>query len=140
MPLILSIGAIEDEKFDATLEYVAPKGKEENGAIQFEIKANVKLKSNNFIRAGYSANADIVLDRRDSVMVIPESLIQFEKSGDSAYVEVEKQPQVFDKRYIKTGLSDGVNIEIKEGITKDDKIKGAKIETTPAPKKEGAQG
>ena len=140
MPLILSIGAIEDEKFDASLEYVAPKGKEENGAIQFEIKANVKLKNNNFIRAGYSANADIVLDRRDSVMVIPESLIQFEKSGDSAYVEVEKQPQVFDKRYIKTGLSDGVNIEIKDGITKDDKIKGAKIETTPAPKKEGAQG
>ena len=140
MPLILSIGAIEDEKFDASLEYVAPKGKEENGAIQFEIKANVKLKSNNFIRAGYSANADIVLDRRDSVMVIPESLIQFEKSGDSAYVEVEKQPQVFDKKYIKTGLSDGVNIEIKEGITKDDKIKGAKIEATPAPKKEGSQG
>lgn len=140
MPLILSIGAIEDEKFDASLEYVAPKGKEENGAIQFEIKANVKLKSNNFIRAGYSANADIVLDRRDSVMVIPESLIQFEKSGDSAYVEVEKQPQVFDKRYIKTGLSDGVNIEIKDGITKEDKIKGAKIEAKPAPKKEGSQG
>lgn len=140
MPLILSIGAIEDEKFDASLEYVAPKGKEENGAIQFEIKANVKLKGNTFIRAGYSANADIVLDRRDSVMVIPESLIQFEKSGDSAFVEVEKQPQVFDKRYIKTGLSDGVNIEIKEGITKDDKIKGSKIEDKPAPKKEGGQG
>jgi HlyD family secretion protein len=140
MPLILSIGAIEDEKFDAALEYIAPKGKEENGAIQFEIKANVKLKENNFIRAGYSANADIVLDRRDSVMVIPESLIQFEKSGDSAFVEIEKQPQVFDKRYIKTGLSDGVNIEIKEGITKDDKIKGAKIEAKPAPKKEGSQG
>jgi HlyD family secretion protein len=140
MPLILSIGAIEDEKFDASLEYVAPKGKEENGAIQFEIKANVKLKNNNFIRAGYSANADIVLDRRDSVMVIPESLIQFEKSGDSAFVEVEKQPQVFDKRYIKTGLSDGVNIEVKDGIKKDDKIKGAKIESTPGPKKEGAQG
>ncbi len=140
MPLILSIGAIEDEKFDASLEYVAPKGKEENGAIQFEIKANVKLKNNNFIRAGYSANADIVLDRRDSVMVIPESLIQFEKSGDSAFVEVEKQPQIFDKQYIKTGLSDGVNIEIKDGIKKEDKIKGARIEDKPAPKKEGAQG
>ncbi len=139
MPLILSIGAIEDEKFDAALEYIAPKGKEENGAIQFEIKANVKLKDNNFIRAGYSANADIVLDRRDSVMVIPESLIKFEKSGDSAFVEIEKQPQVFDKRYIKTGLSDGVNIEIKEGITKEDKIKGAKVEDKPAPK-EGEQG
>jgi HlyD family secretion protein len=140
MPLILSIGAIEDEKFDADLEYIAPKGKEENGAIQFEIKAYVKLKDNNFIRAGYSANADIVLDRKDSVMVIPESLIQFEKSGDSAYVEIEKQPQIFDKRYIKTGLSDGVNIEVKEGITKEDKIKGAKIEDKPEPKKEGSQG
>jgi HlyD family secretion protein len=132
MPLILSIGAIEDEKYDAELEYIAPKGKEENGAIQFEIKADVKLKANSFIRAGYSANADIVLDRRDSVMVIPESLIKFEREGDSAYVEIETQPQVFEKRYIKTGLSDGVNIEIKEGVTKDDKIKGQKKEETKA--------
>ena len=131
MPLILSIGAIDEEKFDAALEYIAPKGKEENGAIQFEIKADVKLKDNSFIRAGYSANADIVLDRKDSVMVIPESLIKFEKEGDSAYVEVEIQPQVFEKRYIKTGLSDGVNIEIKEGIKKEDKLKGAKVEEKP---------
>jgi HlyD family secretion protein len=131
MPLILSIGAIDEEKFDAALEYIAPKGKEENGAIQFEIKADVKLKENSFIRSGYSANADIVLDRKDSVMVIPESLIKFEKEGDSAYVEVEVQPQVFEKRYIKTGLSDGVNIEIKEGIKKEDKLKGAKVEEKP---------
>lgn len=128
MPLILSIGAIEDEKFDAELEYISPKGKEENGAIQFEIKADVKIKENSFIRAGYSANADIVLDRIDSVMVIPESLIKFEKEGDSAYVEIEKQPQIFEKRFIKTGLSDGVNIEIKEGLGINDKIKGEKKE------------
>jgi HlyD family secretion protein len=128
MPLILAIGAIEDEKYDAVLAYIAPKGKEENGAIQFEIKADVKLKANSFIRAGYSANADIVLERKDSVMVIPESLIKFEKEGDSAYVEVETQPQIFEKRYIKTGLSDGVNIEIKEGVVKKDKIKGNKVE------------
>jgi len=128
MPLILSIGAIEDEKYDAVLEYIAPKGKEENGAIQFEIKADVKLKENSFIRAGYSANADIVLDRKDSVMVISESLIKFEKEGDSAYVEIETQPQVFEKRYIKTGLSDGVNIEVKEGVRMNDKIKGQKQE------------
>ena len=128
MPLILSIGAIEDEKYDAVLEYIAPKGKEENGAIQFEIKADVKLKENSFIRAGYSANADIVLDRKDSVMVISESLIKFEKEGDSAYVEIETQPQVFEKRYIKTGLSDGVNIEVKDGVGMNDKIKGQKQE------------
>lgn len=128
MPLILSIGAIEDQKFDATLEYIAPKGKDENGAIQFEIKADVALKKNAFIRAGYSANADIVLDRKDSILVIPESMIKFEKEGDSAYVEVETQPQQFEKRYIVLGLSDGVNIEIKSGLTKEDKVKGAKKE------------
>jgi HlyD family secretion protein len=140
MPLILSIGAIENEKFDAALEYIAPKGKEENGAIQFEIKANVKLKKNSFIRAGYSANADIVLDRRDSVMVIPESLIKFGKMGDSAYVEIETKPQVFEKRYINTGLSDGVNIEIKDGIKKEDKLKGAKVENDKKKQKDGTKG
>jgi HlyD family secretion protein len=140
MPLILSIGAIDEQQFDAELEYIAPKGKEENGAIQFEIKADVKLRENSFIRAGYSANADIVLDRKDSVMVIPESLIQFEKEGDSAYVEIETQPQVFEKRYIKTGLSDGVNIEVKEGVGIKDKIKGQKKEEVKKPAAEGAQG
>ncbi len=137
MPLILSIGAIEDEKFDAVLEYVSPKGKEENGAIQFEIKADVKLKQTAFIRAGYSANADIVLERKDSVMVIPESLIKFEREGDSAYVEIETQPQIFEKRYIKTGLSDGVNIEVKEGLEVKDKIKGPQKADEPK-KQEGA--
>jgi HlyD family secretion protein len=140
MPLILSIGAIEDEKFDAKLEYVAPKGKEENGAIQFEIKADVILKENSFIRAGYSANADIVLDRKDSIMVIPESLIKFGEEGDSAYVEIETQPQVFEKRYIKTGLSDGVNIEVKEGLGVNDKIKGQKKEDVKKPNEEENQG
>jgi len=137
MPLILAVGAIDEQKFDAVLEYVAPKGKEENGAIQFEIKADVKLRQDAFLRAGYSANADIVLDRADSVLVIPESLIKFEREGDSAYVEVETQTQVFEKRYIKTGLSDGVNIEIKEGVTKEDKIKGQ--EKAEEKKKDGEQ-
>jgi HlyD family secretion protein len=140
MPLILSIGAIEEEKFDAELEYIAPKGKEENGAIQFEIKADVKLKNNSFIRAGYSANADIVLDRKDSVMVIPESLIKFENEGDSAYVEIETQPQIFEKRYIKTGLSDGVNIEIKDGLGISDKLKGQKQEEVKKAEETANQG
>jgi HlyD family secretion protein len=130
MPLILSIGAIENVKFDATLEYISPKGKEENGAIQFEIKAAVKLNDSVFIRAGYSGNADIVLERRDSVMVIEESMIQFEH--DSAYVEVEsKTPQVFEKRFIKTGLSDGINIQIVSGLVKTDKLKGKEKQEAP---------
>lgn len=121
MPLILTIGAIESEKFDAILEHISPKGVLENGAIQFEIRAEVKLKTGQFIRSGYSANADIVLERRDSVMAISESLLQFK--GDSSYVEVETQPGVFEKRFIKTGLSDGLNIEVINGLKIDDKVK-----------------
>jgi HlyD family secretion protein len=123
MPLVLSIGAIDKAKFDANLEYISPKGKEENGAIQFEIRAAVSLKDSVFIRANYSANADIVLERADSVLSIEESLLKFDH--DSAWVELETNtPQVFEKKYIKTGLSDGINIEVKEGLTKESKIKG----------------
>lgn len=125
MKLILSIGAIENEKFEAELEYISPKGIAENGAIQFEIKAKVILKKNVFIRSGYSGNADIVLAKKDSVMAIPENLIVFQ--GDSAFVEIETKPQIFEKKLIKTGLSDGINIEIIEGITAKDKIKVPKM-------------
>jgi len=125
MALILTIGAIEEDRFSAILEHISPKGVEENGAIQFEIKAAVELKSNQFVRAGYSANADIVLDRADSVLAIQESLIKFE--GDSVFVEIETQPQIFEKRFIKTGLSDGINIQVIEGLTKDDKIKSGTV-------------
>jgi len=121
MELIMTVGAIDTEKFTAKLEHISPKGVEENGAIQFEIRAAVELKSNLFIRAGYSANADIVLERRDSVMAVQESLIKY--NGDTATVEIETTPQVFEKKIIKTGLSDGVNVEILSGITKKDKIK-----------------
>lgn len=121
MHLLMTIGAIEDEVFDAYLEYISPKGVEEGGAIQFEIKAAVELKDNRFIRAGYSASADIVLDRRDSVLAINEKVLQF--SGDSVFVEVETAPQVFEKRLVKTGLSDGLNIELLEGIEAEEKVK-----------------
>jgi HlyD family secretion protein len=121
MPLILTVGAIDDASFSAVLEHISPKGVEENGAIQFEIKANVELKQDQFIRAGYSANAKVVLDRTDSVLAIPESILQFD--GDSSYVEVEVAPQQFEKRFIKTGLSDGINVEVKSGLTMEDKIK-----------------
>jgi len=121
MPLILTIGALDDVSFDAVLEHISPKGQEKNGAIQFEIKADVILREDRFIRAGYSANADIVLDRADSVLAIPESLLVFEK--DTVYVEVETTPQQFEKRYIETGLSDGIIIEVVSGLSKEDKIK-----------------
>jgi HlyD family secretion protein len=121
MNLILSVGAIEKEKFDAKLEYISPKGVEEEGAIQFEIRAKLKLKKSHFIRAGYSANADIVLEKRDNVLAIQESLLQFE--ADKAFVEVENGTQQFEKRYIEVGISDGIHIEIVNGLSKDDKVK-----------------
>ena len=121
MDLELSIGAIEEEKYNAKLEFIAPKGVEENGAIQFEIKAAVNLKKDQFIRSGYSATADIVLDRRDSVFVIKEKLITF--NNDSAFVEIEIGEQQFEKKQIETGLSDGIKIEVKSGLEKEDKIK-----------------
>jgi HlyD family secretion protein len=121
MDLMLTIGAIENDTFQATLKYIAPKGVLENGAVQFEIKADVRLKEQQFIRAGYSANADIVLQRVDKVLAIKESLLQFE--GDSSFVEIETGPQKFEKRFVKTGLSDGINIEILSGVTAKDKIK-----------------
>lgn len=121
MPLLLTIGALDDVTFDADLEQIAPKGKEVNGAVQFEIKANVKLKKDQFIRAGYSANAAIVLDRVDSVLTISESLLKFEQ--DTTYVEVETAPQTFEKRYIETGLSDGISIQVVSGLDENVKIK-----------------
>ncbi len=133
MNIDLTIGAIATEKFIAVLRYIAPKGLVENGAIQFDIKADVKLKEGQFIRSGYSANANIVLDKRDSILAIPEGLLKFEK--DSAFVEIETLPQKFEKRFVKTGLSDGINIEIVAGITKKDRLKGAVVD----PKKKNGE-
>jgi len=121
MELILNIGAIDAVDFTAALEHISPKGVEESGAIQFEIRAAVKLDDKHFIRAGYSATADIVLERRDNVLALQESVLIFD-NGD-IYVEVETEPQVFERRKVKTGISDGINIEIKEGIDENDKIK-----------------
>lgn len=122
MKLLLTIGAIEGRQIEATLEHIAPKGVEQDGAIQFQIRAALKPQSDLDIRANYSANADIVLDRRDSVLAINESLLQFE--GDKWYVEVESSPQKFERREIQTGLSDGIQIEVIAGLAEGDKIKG----------------
>jgi HlyD family secretion protein len=122
MPLDIRIGAIDKQRFKGKLEYIAPKGEAIEGAIQFEIKASMEPAKDVFVRANYSANADIVLDRRDQVLAINEGLLQFEKDG-SSFVEVEVSPKKFEKRVIKTGLSDGINIEVLDGVTLADKIK-----------------
>jgi len=127
MPMNITIGALQDQKLTAKLEYVSPKGKEENGAIMFEMKAAVKVPKDIFIRAGYSANAEILLTKQESVMTIPESCIEF--GGDTAFVYVlkTKEPQTFTKKPIKIGLSDGIKIEVKSGLKIKDKIRAAEI-------------
>lgn len=128
MPVKLSIGALQDVALDATLEYIAPKGANENGVVMFEIKAAVKMPDDLFIRAGYSSNADIVIDRRDGVMTVPESIVEFE--GDKSYVNLltsdsTATEQAFDRREVKIGLSNGINVEVTEGLTGDEKLRGA---------------
>jgi HlyD family secretion protein len=125
MNIKLTVGALENVKFEARLEYISPKGVEENGAIMFQIKAAAKIPQGVNVRAGYSANAEIVLARADSVLCIPESCVEFK--NDSAFVQLvmEETPlQKFEKRYIVVGLSDGINMEVKEGLTKEEKVKG----------------
>ena len=129
MPIVLTIGAMESRKLDAQLEYVSPKGVEENGAIQFEIKAALEVPEDAFIRAGYSANAEIILERAEDVLTIPESTVEF--NGDSTFVYLVKQEtpeQIFEKKPIEIGLSDGIQIEVKSGLTLKDKIRGAEIQ------------
>ncbi|PWG05060.1 efflux RND transporter periplasmic adaptor subunit [Polaribacter aquimarinus] len=119
----VSIGAIEGKKFPAKLNFVAPKGTEENGAVQFKIKADVSLDDKFFIRAGYSANADIVLEKKDSVLSIKEALLKFDKKTEEPYVEVKQADGKFKKVTLKLGTSDGINVEILEGVVADDEIK-----------------
>ncbi len=123
MPLSVSLGAIEDQIFEARLKFIAPKGNEEQGAVQFIIEGDVYLNDSTFIRAGYSANATLILERKDSILVIPESLLQFEKESDTPFVEIERKGQKFEKKEIETGISDGINIEILSGLTLEDNIK-----------------
>lgn len=123
MEINLTVGAIVDETFNATLEYIAPKGtKENNGAVQFQIKAAVEPKDGVLIRAGYSANGKIVLARKEQVLMLKESLIAYDDE-EQPYVELEVGEQQFEKRPIELGLSDGINVEILSGITRDDKVK-----------------
>ncbi len=123
MPLEISLGAIEDKTFGANLKFIAPKGTEEAGAVQFKIEGDVEVDSSFMIRAGFSANASMVLEKKDSVMVIPEALLQFDKETDEPYVEIMTGDQKFERKDIEIGISDGVNVEIVSGLTEEDEVK-----------------
>lgn len=132
MTMKITIGALQDLKFDARLEYIAPKATDQNGANQFEIKAAVNLPSNaTNIRSGYSANAEIVLAEAKNVLAVPESAIEFD--GDDTYVYVikgEGDKQTYERRKVQTGISDGINIEIRSGVKPDERIRGPKMIAT----------
>lgn len=121
MPLLLTVGAIEGQTFEATLEYIAPKGVEEEGTVKFKVKAAIKPTSDVFLRAGYSANGDIILDQRQNVVTIKERDLLFEEG--KTYVEIQIGDQEFEKQEVQVGLSDGVTIEVLNGIDTTTQIK-----------------
>lgn len=132
MTMKITIGALQDLKFDARLEYIAPKATDQNGANQFEIKAAVNLPSNaTNIRSGYSANAEIVLAEAKNVLAVQESAIEFD--GDDTYVYIikgEGDKQTYERRKVQTGISDGINIEIRSGVKPNERIRGPKMIAT----------
>jgi HlyD family secretion protein len=125
MPMKITIGALQNLHFDAALEYISPKAVESNGANQFEIKAAVKVLQGNKIRSGYSANAEIVLASASRVLTVPESAIEFSNNGTYVYViKGSGNKKTYERRKVVTGLSDGINIEIKSGLSTKDKVRG----------------
>ncbi len=137
MPLTITIGALRDYTFDASLEYISPKAVESNGANQFKVKAAVKVDSEHTIRSGYSANAQIELEKADSVLSVPESALEFVKN--EPYVYKKAEDGTYTKTKVTTGLSDGVNIEIKQGLAQGDVVRGPRIiedETAETPESE----
>ena len=123
MPLEISLGAIEDKTFEARLKFIAPKGVEEAGTVQFKIEGDVKVEDDFLIRAGYSANASLILERKEDILVISEALLQFDRDTDKPFVEVSIGEQEFERRDVEIGISDGISVEVLEGIEENDKIK-----------------
>ena len=121
--LEVSLGAVPDQSFDASLRFIAPKGSEEQGTVQFKIEADVFLPADFTVRAGYSANASLVLQQKDSVPAIREALLQFDNKTQEPYVEVQTAEQIFKRRDLTLGISDGINVEIVEGLEESDLIK-----------------
>lgn len=121
MPVSISVGALNERRFEGTLEYISPKGIDKEGTIEFEVRASVKLDPSAFVRANYSANADLILDRRDRALSISESWVLFENK--QTFVEVETAPQKFERRKVELGLSDGIWVEVKKGVEPTTRIK-----------------
>lgn len=128
MPVEITIGAVADVTLDATIEYISPKAVNENGANTFEIKAAVAVPDSVTVRSGYSANASVILSRADSVVTVPEGVVEFEGTDTYVYVLTDSVPsQSFDRRKITTGLSDGINVEVKSGVDTTMRLRGYEL-------------
>ncbi len=123
MPLKITLGALEKSTFEAVLKFIAPKGVEEEGAVQFKIEGDLIVNDSAYVRAGYSANAAIVLEEKKDVLAIKEALLQFDKKTQKPYVEIETGENEFERKELELGVSDGIDVEVISGIGKDDKIK-----------------
>ena len=126
MPVKITLGALQNMAFDAELEYISPKGVEQNGANQFEIKAAIHVPDTITVRSGYSANAEIVLERAHQVLTVPESTIEFKGDSTFVYILTDSVPeQKFRRQPVSIGMSDGIRMEIKQGLTQEQKVRGA---------------
>ena len=123
MKIIVSMAAIPNKEFDAKLKFVAPKGTEEGGAVQFKIEAELTFDDDTFVRAGYSANGELVVNSKTDIMVIPEAVLQFDRKTQQPYVEIEISDQKFERKELEIGLSDGIKVEILSGLEMTDNIK-----------------
>ena len=125
LPMNVVIGALQNKSFPGRVTMIAPKGKEENGTIKFPIEGDVFNKTNEYIRAGFSANGEIILSSQKNALLLDESLIQYEKikDKDNSFVEVKQPDGKFKKVNVKLGASDGINVQILSGITKDSEVK-----------------
>ena len=121
--LNVSLGSVEDQELEAILKLIAPKGTEEQGAVQFKIEADMLLNDSIVVRAGYSANASIVLERKEDVLALREALLQFDRKTQEPYVQIMTGDQKFDRKDVKLGISDGENVEILEGVEEADDVK-----------------
>ncbi|MBS9460793.1 efflux RND transporter periplasmic adaptor subunit [Flagellimonas sp. 389] len=123
MPLEINLGALEKDKFNAKLKFIAPKGVETEGAVQFKIEGDLVVSDSTYVRAGYSANASIVLEEKKDVLTLKEALLQFDKDTEQPYVEVETGENEFERKELELGVSDGIDVEIVSGLEEDAKIK-----------------
>ena len=123
MPIKITVGAIPNKEFDGKLTYIAPKGIKETGAVQFDIEASITIGEADYIRAGLSANASIILDKAENTLTIQESLLQYDKKTKKPFVEIATGDQEFERRDVELGISDGITAQVKSGLSETEDIK-----------------